>query len=196
MDELERKALGEKVKRVRNARYAGSKKAAYTAAGVNAATWDRVEQGLSVKERSLVAIVTALWPETEGDWTRIDLFWPRTKAIAAEEAKSPDIDWAQAVKGQPATQGDLDDLRTRLGALEEQMSHLAAVSLAAYAQLEATAETVPANVQHIRNKIAHSQTVDVEDVRPLREWIDEHLGPAAYDEEHTIGSEQGHDETP
>lgn len=50
----------------------GSKSAAYRQAGVSPATWDRAEEGLSVRQDRLAAIVRTLWPHTSGDWTRID----------------------------------------------------------------------------------------------------------------------------
>lgn len=52
-------------------RFDGSKRAAYTAAGVNSATWARVEAGESVKPHTLVKIVGALFPRTEGDWRKL-----------------------------------------------------------------------------------------------------------------------------
>lgn len=52
-------------------RFKGSKKAAYTAAGVNPATWDRAITQQRVRPDKLVQIVTALWPESGGDWQAI-----------------------------------------------------------------------------------------------------------------------------
>lgn len=49
-------------------RFKGSKKAAYTAAGVNSATWERAITKQRVRPDRLVQIVTSLWPESGGDW--------------------------------------------------------------------------------------------------------------------------------
>ncbi len=51
--------------------FGGNKKAAYTHAGVNPATFDRMLAGEVVKTHSLTAAVGRLWPETEGDWRRL-----------------------------------------------------------------------------------------------------------------------------
>lgn len=48
----------------------GSKSDAYRAAGINAATWDRIEAGETVRPDRLAAAVRLLWPESEGDWRR------------------------------------------------------------------------------------------------------------------------------
>lgn len=49
----------------------GSKSAAYMKAGINAATWDRIEEGLTAREDRLIAAVKTLWPMTGGDWQKI-----------------------------------------------------------------------------------------------------------------------------
>jgi hypothetical protein len=72
MSKPQRDDLATRVAEVRLSRYRGNRKAAYTDAGVNSATWARVESGLSVAERSCVAIVATLWPESGGDWRRLD----------------------------------------------------------------------------------------------------------------------------
>lgn len=48
-----------------------TKMAAYQAAGINAATWDRVERGQSVKDHTLVAAIKTLWPSAGGDWRHV-----------------------------------------------------------------------------------------------------------------------------
>lgn len=73
VNEEQRSGLARLLVDVRNRWYDGSRKAAYTAVGVNAATWTRAEQGLPIKERSLVAILKELFPDTVGDWTRLNL---------------------------------------------------------------------------------------------------------------------------
>jgi hypothetical protein len=71
MSKAQRDDLAARVADMRLTQYRGNRKAAYTAAGVNSATWTRVEEGLPLKERSCVAIIATLWPETHGDWRRM-----------------------------------------------------------------------------------------------------------------------------
>lgn len=68
LNERQRLALGAALIDVRTLRFKGSRKAAYTAAGVNPATWTRVESGEPIKEASLAKIVANLFPSTRGDW--------------------------------------------------------------------------------------------------------------------------------
>jgi hypothetical protein len=70
ISDSERASLGEQIRRQRERQY-GTKKAAYQAAEVNAATWDKAELGEPVRGDLLRRIVRTLWPETEGDWTLI-----------------------------------------------------------------------------------------------------------------------------
>jgi hypothetical protein len=66
VNEDDRKQLGELITRERKRQY-GTKSAAYKEAGVNAATWDRAEDGQPVREDRLTAIVRLLWPNSQGD---------------------------------------------------------------------------------------------------------------------------------
>lgn len=72
LNEHQRADLASRVRSVRLSRYRGNRKAAYTDAGVNSATWERAEKGAPLAERSLVAIIETLWPETAGDWQLLD----------------------------------------------------------------------------------------------------------------------------
>lgn len=62
----DRVTLGKMAERRRRQRY-GTKRAAYSAAGLNAATWDRLEAGEVVREDRLLSAVEALWPEADRD---------------------------------------------------------------------------------------------------------------------------------
>lgn len=62
--------LGHLIRRERERKY-GTKRAAYVTAGVNAGTWDRAESGELVRADILRKIVRTLWPESEGDWTKV-----------------------------------------------------------------------------------------------------------------------------
>ena len=68
-DEL-RGEIGKRAKRARERRF-GTKLAAYQAAGVNAATWDRIEEGQPVRPDRLILAVKTLWPDTGGDWRQV-----------------------------------------------------------------------------------------------------------------------------
>lgn len=70
--EEERRAIGGRV-RMRRQEVFGTKSEAYKAAGLNAATWDRIEKGEVVREDRLIAAVRTLWPNSGGDWTGINI---------------------------------------------------------------------------------------------------------------------------
>lgn len=55
----------------RRQRSFGTKRAAYVAADVNSATWDRAERGEAIRGDRLRQIVRTLWPETDGDPTLV-----------------------------------------------------------------------------------------------------------------------------
>lgn len=71
LTEEQRDDLARRMERVRISRYGGSRKAAYSEANVNANTWSSAEAGRPIAERSLIAIVSTLWPDTEGDWRKL-----------------------------------------------------------------------------------------------------------------------------
>lgn len=70
MTEDERRAVGKRIADQRMNQY-GSKSAAYGKASINAATWDRIEEGMPVREDRLIAAVKLLWPLTGGNWRKI-----------------------------------------------------------------------------------------------------------------------------
>lgn len=63
----QRRALGDLVAEQRAVVY-GTKAAAYQAARVNPATWDRIEAGEPVRADRLSAAIKVLWPDSRGDW--------------------------------------------------------------------------------------------------------------------------------
>lgn len=67
MTDAERKRIGQTVGIRRRAKF-GTKSAAYRQAGLNAATWDRIEAGEPVREDRMAAALQLLWPESGGDW--------------------------------------------------------------------------------------------------------------------------------
>lgn len=70
LTEHERQALGQWVTEGRRRRFT-TKRAAYNAAGLNSATWDRIEDGKVVREDRLAAALRTLWPATGGDPQRL-----------------------------------------------------------------------------------------------------------------------------
>lgn len=86
--------------------YRGNKKSAYTAAGVNSATWERALAGLPIKPTSLVQIVTALWPESGGRWDAVPPAGEPDRTAGREDDER------------------LDDLERRLRHLEQQVADL------------------------------------------------------------------------
>lgn len=66
----ERRQIGRQIRDQRMREF-GSKSAAYSKAGVNSATWDRIEAGDQVRDDRLIAAVKLLWPITGGNWEKI-----------------------------------------------------------------------------------------------------------------------------
>lgn len=103
-NEDERADLAQRVRAERIRRH-GTRIAAYVAAGVNAATWSKLEEGTPVYERSLIAVIKHLWPETGGDWTRM----------------VPPLGTSHALRDAVMSAGDLsDEARTAILAILEQ----------------------------------------------------------------------------
>lgn len=96
MNDEERAALAALVTSERRRQF-GTRSGAYRAAGLNATTWQRVEDGLPVREDRLTAAVRALWPSSGGDWRKV------TTTAAAERPLSTYTDRAL-----------LDELEARL----------------------------------------------------------------------------------
>lgn len=71
MNDEQRANFAAMLRWTRRRRFGDSKKAAYTAAKVNSATWDRAEQGETIKAQSVAKIVSNLFNEAEGDWTKL-----------------------------------------------------------------------------------------------------------------------------
>lgn len=71
MTQADREAFAARLQLELRVRFQGIAKDAYSAAGVNPATWANAIEGRPIKPRSLIRIVANLWPETQGDWTQI-----------------------------------------------------------------------------------------------------------------------------
>lgn len=122
-------------------RFDGSKRAAYTAAGVNSATWARIEAAETVKPHTLAKVVGALFPRTEGDWrklfpddgTGLVLTYWDVNGIHPDEAgdfermfgisDDPDAEPVESVEGAARElrrlRGQIARLEYRLGRLEQ-----------------------------------------------------------------------------
>lgn len=127
MNETERAELAALLRGVRTSRFKGSKKAAYSAAGVNAATWDRAERGESIKEHTQVAIVSALWPDTGGDWTKISEQPDEQDEIGFAtwaDLKDRRYDARHMAKRLDELAAENADLKRRLAAAEERIEEL------------------------------------------------------------------------
>ena len=74
----ERAIVARRLNRELVTRFGENKKDGYTEAKVNPATLQNALDGVSMKDRSLNAIVRAWWPETNGDWHLIPDLDPRS----------------------------------------------------------------------------------------------------------------------
>lgn len=73
MNQAQRDQFAEWLRGLQVRKFDSNAKAAYTAAGVNSGTWTRALTGLPLRAQSVSKIVRAFRPDTEGDWTRLDL---------------------------------------------------------------------------------------------------------------------------
>jgi hypothetical protein len=71
MTQEDREAFAARLNRAVRERFGGVAKSAYTAAGVNSATWSNAVNARPIKPHKQIEIVRNLWPETRGDWTQI-----------------------------------------------------------------------------------------------------------------------------
>lgn len=106
MTDEQRKFIGDRATDIRITRY-GTKMAAYQAAGVNSATWDRIEKGEPVREDRLIAVVKTLWPDTGGQWQKvpgIDSTDPRSYPVFGGSYDEPEYlkgieQWVMELQG-------------------------------------------------------------------------------------------------
>lgn len=91
----------------------GTKLAAYREAGINSATWDRIEAAETVKEHTLVQAIKLLWPNTSGDWTRVPGVMSPYLGYPSAPGEPGDPEYAQY------TLGRIEEVEERLGRLEQ-----------------------------------------------------------------------------
>lgn len=122
MTEQERVDLGSLIAARRKVRF-NQKKAAYVKAGVNSQTWDKAEAGLSIRDDNLRTIVRTLWPETEGEWSRIPV-GPQEQdagyvASPGERAQAGVTD-DEVLREIRAMRDDVRELSERVARIEQQ----------------------------------------------------------------------------
>lgn len=174
MSPLERQMFAEILKTVRNGRFKGNRKAAYTEAGVNSATWARAEAGDTIKEHSLTKIVANLFPRTGGDWTKLRSdrggmmldYWDTNGLVPPHENANPVVDMMQGLYTDLVEEGveDWDTLRKVLAVINARL-----------AGIEKTVARLESDVKPLRKQPSTSQR---------------HLEVAAHEEEHSIEDEQ------
>lgn len=71
MTEAERADLANRITSARIERFV-TRSAAYGEAKINSGTWSNLEEGKPVAERTLITALRMLWPETGGDWRKLD----------------------------------------------------------------------------------------------------------------------------
>lgn len=117
MSNEERKTLAGRIRMQRKDQF-GTKSAAYQAANVNAATWDRAEDGAVVREDRLIQVLKTLWPESGGDWTAV-LYPPAPKQAGwhpwlADDESAPDASLTEF----------LEEMDGRVGAVENRLANV------------------------------------------------------------------------
>lgn len=125
----EREVVAERLLAEQRERFDGVRKAAYTAAGVNPATWARATSGARVRPDRLVLIVKSLWPESHGNWSQV----PESQRSAWREPDYSGPTWAADaddpwVSGQVALKAYVDesmsDVDSRFLELEQRVRDL------------------------------------------------------------------------
>lgn len=91
LTDAHRQSLADVFRVMRRGRFLDNKKDAYTAAGVNSATWERLERGLPVKPQTLSKVLARLIPETGGDWTRLHWEDVELPALSADAIVTPTL---------------------------------------------------------------------------------------------------------
>lgn len=124
MNESDRKAFAARLAEELLGEYGNNKKAAYTKAQVNAATFQRALDGLPLRSDRLAGVVRNLWPESDGDWRKI----PERGVPAVKEV------WSHSVANGPwsaevdSAMADVDarfiDLESRVNDLEAKLAEL------------------------------------------------------------------------
>jgi hypothetical protein len=142
MTATERVGFAALLEHVRVRRFKGNRKAAYTAAGVNAATWARAEGGESIKEHSIAKIVANLFPNTGGDWTKLRGpdgawvldYWDSNGIVQQYPGDTMENDLARTIAEEAGTPAILSwpnatveafQVRRRLTAIEETLADIA-----------------------------------------------------------------------
>lgn len=131
MNEAQRQALAELLTATLRTKFEGNKKAAYTAIGINPATFDRALNALPIRDDRATRIMNSLWPEAQGNVDHVSLgpdpeadvvhiSTPRRPLTPREERRRDSI---RFLGSEPETYRErivdwLQDLEERLDVLE------------------------------------------------------------------------------
>jgi hypothetical protein len=124
LTDAEREQVAMRLLAEQRERFDGVRKAAYTAAKVNPATWARATAAMRVRPDRLVQIVKALWPESGGRWEMVPKVADATSwsAVPSYVQRGP---WTGEVENAMAdVDGRFLSLESRVRELERQMVEL------------------------------------------------------------------------
>lgn len=132
MNDEERAALAALVTSERVRQY-GTRSAAYRAAGLNAMTWQKIEDGQPVREDRRAAAVRTLWPESGGDWRRVSVSSDRPLSDYEDRAILGEIE-TRLDERRAAARGDAAATTRAAGSAATDMDALRDAILEAFAQ--------------------------------------------------------------
>lgn len=124
VNDEELKRLGELIQARRKAEH-GTKYAAYKAAGVNSATWDRAEAGLPIREDRMGAVLRALWGHSVAGPEQV-LAKAETAWMGLDQALRPDFSEADPATAELASwaQENFERINQTLAQLAEAVEQL------------------------------------------------------------------------
>lgn len=171
-DDLKR--LGDLIAARRKAEY-GTKFAAYKQAGVNAATWDRAEAGLPIREDRMKEILRALWGVHFSDPEFLLEAVSKSSARPSAPSAKPSLDAGELASWAEENFLRINDTLTQIAEAIEEIKRKVGISDAALAA----------------EKSDDGATVTQLPPRPEPSESDETLNPAANDFDSEVDEEPG-----